>query len=47
MRIKKKDYIDFVSGVGVNSLGYANKKVAKTIEKQEKKKFCTVQIYIE
>ena len=26
-----KDYIDFASGVGVNSLGYANKKVAKKI----------------
>ena len=33
----KKDYIDFASGVGVNSLGYANKKVAKIIEKQAKK----------
>lgn len=43
----KKDYIDFASGVGVNSLGYANKKVAKTIEKQAKKKFCILQIYIE
>ena len=41
----KKDYIDFASGVGVNSLGYANKKVAKTIEKQAKKILHTSNIY--
>ena len=41
----KKDYIDFASGVGVNSLGYANKKVAKTIEKQAKKVLHTSNIY--
>ena len=31
------DYIDFSSGVGVNSLGYCNKKVVKTIENQANK----------
>jgi len=41
----KKDYIDFASGVGVNSLGYANKKVAKTIEKQAKKVLHSSNIY--
>ena len=41
----KKDYIDFASGVGVNSLGYANKKVVKTIEKQAKKVLHTSNIY--
>lgn len=41
----KKDYIDFASGVGVNSLGYANKKVVKTIEKQTKKVLHTSNIY--
>ena len=41
----EKDYIDFASGVGVNSLGYANKKVAKTIEKQAKKVLHTSNIY--
>ena len=40
-----KDYIDFASGVGVNSLGYANKKVAKTIEKQAKKILHSSNIY--
>ena len=41
----KKDYIDFASGVGVNSLGYANKKVVKTIEKQAKKILHSSNIY--
>ena len=41
----EKDYIDFASGVGVNSLGYANKKVAKTIEKQAKKVLHSSNIY--
>ena len=42
----KKDYIDFASGVGVNSLGYANKKVVKTIEKQAKKVLHSSNIYL-
>ena len=41
----KKDYIDFASGVGVNSLGYANKKVVKIIEKQAKKILHSSNIY--
>ncbi|CZE48279.1 aspartate aminotransferase family protein [Campylobacter geochelonis] len=31
-----KNYIDFGGGIGVSSLGYANKKLVKTIEKQAK-----------
>ena len=41
----KKDYIDFASGVGVNSLGYANKKIVKTIKNQAKKVVHTSNIY--
>lgn len=41
----KKDYIDFASGVGVNSLGYANKKIVKTIKNQAKKIIHTSNIY--
>ena len=41
----EKDYIDFASGVGVNSLGYANKKVLKTINKQAKRVLHTSNIY--
>ncbi|PUE65154.1 acetylornithine transaminase [Arcobacter caeni] len=40
-----KDYIDFASGVGVNSLGYANKKIVKTIKKQAKRVLHTSNIY--
>lgn len=40
-----KDYIDFASGVGVNSLGYANKKIVKTIKEQAKKVVHTSNIY--
>ncbi|WP_198306375.1 aminotransferase class III-fold pyridoxal phosphate-dependent enzyme [Arcobacter vandammei] len=40
-----KDYIDFASGVGVNSLGYANKKIVKTIKEQTKKVVHTSNIY--
>ena len=39
------DYIDFSSGVGVNSLGYCNKKVVKTIENQANKILHTSNIY--
>ena len=41
----KKDYIDFASGVGVNSLGYANKELVKTIQKQANKILHTSNIY--
>lgn len=41
----EKDYIDFASGIGVNSLGYANKKVLKTINKQAKRVLHTSNIY--
>lgn len=41
----RKDYIDFASGVGVNSLGYANKKIVKTIKKQARKVVHTSNIY--
>lgn len=40
-----KDYVDFASGVGVNSLGYANKKIVKAIKKQAKKVLHTSNIY--
>ena len=40
-----KDYIDFASGVGVNSLGYANKELVKTIQKQANKILHTSNIY--
>ena len=42
---KGKDYIDFSSGIGVNSLGYGNKKVVKTIKKQANKILHTSNIY--
>ncbi|MDD3009192.1 MAG: aminotransferase class III-fold pyridoxal phosphate-dependent enzyme [Arcobacter sp.] len=41
----EKDYIDFASGIGVNSLGYVNKKVLKTINKQAKRVLHTSNIY--
>lgn len=40
-----KDYVDFTSGIGVNSLGYANKEVVKTIKKQAKNILHTSNIY--
>ncbi|WP_257125781.1 acetylornithine transaminase [Arcobacter porcinus] len=40
-----KNYIDFASGVGVNSLGYANKKIVKTIKKQASKIVHSSNIY--
>ena len=40
-----KDYIDFASGVGVNSLGYANKKIVKTIKEQAKNILHSSNIY--
>lgn len=42
---KGKDYVDFSSGIGVNSLGYCNKKVIKTIKKQANKILHTSNIY--
>ena len=42
---KNKDYIDFASGVGVNSLGYANKKIVKTIKEQAKNILHSSNIY--
>ena len=42
---KLNDYIDFSSGIGVNSLGYCNKKVVKTIKKQANKILHTSNIY--
>ena len=42
---KNKDYVDFASGVGVNSLGYANKKIVKTIKKQAKNILHSSNIY--
>ncbi|TLT07032.1 aminotransferase class III-fold pyridoxal phosphate-dependent enzyme [Aliarcobacter thereius] len=43
--VKGKNYVDFASGVGVNSLGYANKKVVKTIKKQANKIVHSSNIY--
>lgn len=34
---QEHQYIDFLSGLGVNNLGYGNKKVIKTIQKASKK----------
>ena len=42
---KNKDCIDFASGVGVNSLGYANKKIVKTIKEQAKNILHSSNIY--
>ncbi|TLS71346.1 aminotransferase class III-fold pyridoxal phosphate-dependent enzyme [Aliarcobacter thereius] len=42
---KGKNYVDFASGVGVNSLGYANKKVVKTIKQQANKIVHSSNIY--
>ena len=42
---KGKDYIDFSSGIGVNSLGYCNKKVVRTIKKQANKILHTSNLY--
>jgi acetylornithine aminotransferase len=42
---KGRDYIDFSSGIGVNSLGYCNKKVVQTIKKQANKILHTSNIY--
>lgn len=42
---KGKDYIDFTSGIGVNSLGYCNKKLLKTMEKQANKILHTSNVY--
>ncbi len=40
-----KDFIDFSSGIGVNSLGYSNKRVVETIKKQANKILHTSNIY--
>ncbi|MGB3752257.1 MAG: acetylornithine transaminase [Arcobacteraceae bacterium] len=40
-----KNYIDFSSGIGVNSLGYCNKEVVKTINKQANKILHSSNIY--
>lgn len=40
-----KDYVDFTSGIGVNSLGYANKEIVKTIKEQAKNILHTSNIY--
>ena len=42
---KKRDYVDFSSGIGVNSLGYCDKKVVKTITKQANRILHTSNIY--
>lgn len=42
---KGKNYIDFGSGIGVCSLGHANKKIAKTISEQSKTLLHTSNIY--
>ena len=42
---KLKDYVDFSSGIGVNSLGYCNKKVVKTIKKQANEILHTSNVY--
>ena len=34
---KNKKYIDFIAGIGVNSLGHNNKALVKAISKQAKK----------
>lgn len=40
-----KDYIDFSSGIGVNCLGYANKRLAKVISNQAQKLIHTSNLY--
>ncbi|QKF64828.1 acetylornithine/succinylornithine family transaminase [Campylobacter corcagiensis] len=42
---KGKNYIDFGSGIGVCSLGHANKKIAKTISEQSRSLLHTSNIY--
>ena len=42
---KLNDYVDFSSGIGVNSLGYCNKKVVKTIKNQGNKILHTSNVY--
>ena len=42
---KLKGYVDFSSGIGVNSLGYCNKKVVKTIKKQANEILHTSNVY--
>ncbi|MDA3079848.1 MULTISPECIES: acetylornithine transaminase [unclassified Campylobacter] len=42
---KRKKYIDFGSGIGVCSLGHANKKLAKVISKQARTLLHTSNIY--
>lgn len=42
---KRKDYIDFGSGIGVCSLGHGNKKLAKIIYKQSKNLIHTSNLY--
>src|SRR6185437_9193202 len=40
-----KRYLDFVSGIGVNALGYADRAVVKTIAKQSAKLIHTSNLY--
>ncbi|MDL0088120.1 aspartate aminotransferase family protein [Campylobacter gastrosuis] len=40
-----RDYVDFASGIGVNSLGYAHKKIVKTIKNQAKNLLHTSNLY--
>ena len=42
---KLNSYVDFSSGIGVNSLGYCNKKVVKTIKNQGNKILHTSNVY--
>ncbi|MBE3022247.1 acetylornithine transaminase [Campylobacter sp. 7477a] len=39
------DYVDFASGIGVNALGYAHKKIVRAITKQAKNLLHTSNIY--
>ena len=42
---KGRDYIDFASGIGVNSLGYAHKKIVETIREQSGKILHSSNLY--
>lgn len=42
---KGRDYIDFASGIGVNSLGHANKSIVKAIKEQSQKILHSSNLY--
>ncbi|RLE69818.1 MAG: aspartate aminotransferase family protein, partial [Thermoprotei archaeon] len=44
--VKGKRYLDFLSGIGVNILGYAHPRIIETIQRQARKLTHTSNLYL-